>query len=177
MIVFDSVTKKFGASLALEDISLEVKQGEFVFIVGPSGAGKSTLLRILTREVLPTSGKVLVGEKDIIKMQDKDIPGLRRKVGVVFQDFKLLDDRTVFEQVALALEVLGKRDDEILKAVYFEDPDKWDLQKGVTPIIEEQYLSAHNLINKSYRRHIFAYSELNSNASFYLINGGIVEIG
>ena len=117
MILFDSVTKKFGSTLALENISLEVKQGEFVFIVGPSGAGKSTLLRILTREVLPTSGKVLVGEKDIIKMQDKDIPSLRRKVGVVFQDFKLLDDRTVFEQVALALEVLGKRDDEILKAV------------------------------------------------------------
>ncbi len=117
MILFDSVTKKFGSILALENISLEVKQGEFVFIVGPSGAGKSTLLRILTREVLPTSGKVLIGEKDIIRLKDKDIPGLRRKVGVVFQDFKLLDDRTVFEQVALALEVLGKKDEEITKTV------------------------------------------------------------
>lgn len=117
MIVFDSVTKKFGSNFALEDISLEIKQGEFVFIVGPSGAGKSTLLRILTREVLPTSGKVLVGEKDITKIKDKDVPALRRKVGVVFQDFKLLDDRTVFEQVALALEVLGKKDEEIAKMV------------------------------------------------------------
>ena len=117
MILFNSVTKKYGSTSALEDISLEVKQGEFVFIVGPSGAGKSTLLRILTREALPTSGKVLVGNKDITKLKDSDIPNLRRKVGVVFQDFKLLDDRTVFEQVALALEVLGKSDEEIEKQV------------------------------------------------------------
>lgn len=117
MILFDSVSKKFGSSTALDDISLEIKQGEFVFIVGPSGAGKSTLLRILTREILPTSGKVLVATHDITKMKDKDIPSLRRKVGVVFQDFKLLDDRTVFENVALTLEVLGKKDEEIAKQV------------------------------------------------------------
>ena len=71
----------------------------------------------------------------------------------------------------------AKRFSELLEAVYFEDPDKWDLQKGVTPITEEQYLSAHNLINETYRRRTFAYSELNRNASFYLRNGGIVEIG
>jgi len=117
MIVFDSVTKKFGSSTALDNISLEIKQGEFVFIVGPSGAGKSTLLRILTKEVQPTSGKVMVGNVDITKIKDKDVPSLRRKVGVVFQDFKLLDDRTVFEQVALALEVLGKSQEDISKLV------------------------------------------------------------
>lgn len=117
MILLDSVTKKFGSSTALEDLSLEIKQGEFVFIVGPSGAGKSTLLRILTREILPTSGKATVGGIDITKIKDNDVPKLRRKVGVVFQDFKLLDDRTVFEQVALALEVLGKSNEEIVKLV------------------------------------------------------------
>lgn len=117
MILFEDVSKKFGSSTALDDISLEIKQGEFVFIVGPSGAGKSTLLRTLTREIQPTSGKIMVGHTDITKTKDKDIPSLRRKVGVVFQDFKLLDDRTVFENVALALEVLGKSDEEIAKLV------------------------------------------------------------
>lgn len=117
MILFDSVAKKFGSTVAVDDISLEIKQGEFVFIVGPSGAGKSTLLKILTREILPTIGKVTVNNVDITKLKDKDIPNLRRKVGVVFQDFKLLDDRTVFENVALALEVQNKNDQEINKMV------------------------------------------------------------
>ncbi len=118
MIKFDAVTKKFSPTiLALDDISLEIKQGEFVFLVGPSGAGKSTLLRILTREVLPTMGKVVVNDIDITKLKDNAIPAHRRKIGFVFQDFKLLDDRTVFEQVALALEVRGKKDEEIQKEV------------------------------------------------------------
>ncbi len=117
MILFDKVFKKFGSATALDDISLEIKQGEFVFLVGPSGAGKTTLLRILTREVIPTSGTVVVNKMDITKLKNGEIPNLRRKVGVVFQDFKLLDDRTVFEQVALALEVLGKSDEEIGRAV------------------------------------------------------------
>ena len=118
MIRFENLGKKYGSQTqALEDISLEIKQGEFVFIVGPSGAGKSTLLRILTREIIPTSGKVFVGNIDIAKMKNSEIPNLRRKVGVVFQDFKLLDDRTVFENVSLTLEVLGKGDEEINKMV------------------------------------------------------------
>lgn len=117
MILFESVAKKFGSTIALEDISLEIKQGEFVFVVGPSGAGKSTLLRVLTREIIPSSGKVTIGGMDVRKIKDQDIPNLRRKVGVIFQDFKLLDDRTVFENVALTLEVLGKKDEEIIKLV------------------------------------------------------------
>lgn len=117
MILFNSVTKKFGSSIALDDISLEVQNGEFVFIVGPSGAGKSTLLRVLTKEASITSGKIMIGDIDITKIKDKDVPSLRRKVGVVFQDFKLLDDRTVFENVALTLEVLNKNDAEIAKLV------------------------------------------------------------
>lgn len=117
MIHFENTSKKFGSALALDNISLAIKQGEFVFIVGPSGAGKSTLLRILTREVLPSSGKVLVGDVDITKIKTSDVPNFRRKIGVVFQDFKLLDDRTVFENVALTLEVQNKSDEEILKSV------------------------------------------------------------
>ena len=96
MIHFENVSKKFGSTFALEDISLQIKQGDFVFIVGPSGAGKSTLLRMLTREVLPTGGKIIVGHEDITKIKDAHVPHFRRKVGVVFQDFKLLDDRTIF---------------------------------------------------------------------------------
>lgn len=117
MISFEDVSKKFASTLALDDVSLEIKQGEFVFIVGPSGAGKSTLLRILTREILPSSGKVKVGNIEVTKIKNKDVPNLRRKIGVVFQDFKLLDDRTVFENVALTLQVLGKNDEEIAKMV------------------------------------------------------------
>ncbi len=117
MILFNNVSKKFGSTVALLDIDLEVKQGEFIFLVGPSGAGKSTLLRILTHEYLPSTGKVTIGDIDISKLKDNEIPKLRRKIGFIFQDFKLLDGRTVFEQVALALEVRGKPDSEIQKEV------------------------------------------------------------
>lgn len=117
MICFQNVSKKFGTALALDDIKLQVKQGEFVFIVGPSGAGKSTLLRMLIRETVPTSGKIEVGNLNITKISNQAIPKLRRKIGVVFQDFKLLDDKTVFENVALTLEVQGKSDEEITKGV------------------------------------------------------------
>ena len=118
MISFESVTKKFGPSIiALDNISLEISPGEFIFLVGPSGAGKSTLLRLLTREVLPTSGKILINKVDITKLKDRDIPTHRRKIGFIFQDFKLLEERTVFENVALALQVRDKPDEEIQKEV------------------------------------------------------------
>lgn len=118
MVIFDHVTKKYSTAItALDDVSLEIKQGEFVFLVGASGAGKSTLLRLLTRESIPTSGKIVVGDKDVTKLKNSDIPNYRRKIGVIFQDFKLLDDRTVFENVALTLEVLEKKDEEIAKEV------------------------------------------------------------
>ncbi len=117
MVSFDHVSKKYGTTSALEDITLEIKQGEFVFLVGPSGAGKSTLLRLLTREAQLTTGKITVANKDITKLKSSDIPQYRRKLGFIFQDFKLLDDRTVFENVALTLEVLDKTDAEINKQV------------------------------------------------------------
>ncbi len=118
VIRFENVSKKYNPSItALENINLEVSGGEFIFLVGPSGAGKSTLLRLLTKEASPSSGKIFVEDIDITKLKSKDIPKYRRKIGFVFQDFKLLDDHTVFENVALALEVRGIKEDEINKEV------------------------------------------------------------
>lgn len=118
MISFQNVTKKFNSNiLALEDINLDINKGEFVFLVGPSGAGKSTLLRLLAREYLPTSGKIIIDNLDITKLKPSELPNYRKKVGFVFQDFKLLDDRTVFENVALALQVRNLSEIEIEKEV------------------------------------------------------------
>src|SRR3989344_3502823 len=118
VIKFDNVSKKFSTTItAVNDINLEIKGGEFVFLVGPSGAGKSTLLRLLSRQTLPTSGKILIDDKDITKLKNSDIPYYRRKVGFVFQDFKLLDDRTVYENVAIALEVRNYPEEDISKEV------------------------------------------------------------
>ena len=119
MILLDRVTKTYGkvATPALDRISLHVEPKEFVIVVGQSGAGKTTLLRLLTREEKPTSGKIIVGGIDYDKLRDKDIPLLRRKIGVVFQDFKLLPNRTVFENVAFALEIVGASSHEIKATV------------------------------------------------------------
>ncbi len=118
MIKFENVSKKFASNItALEDIDLEIKKGEFVFLVGPSGAGKSTLLRLLAHEYLPSGGKIMVDDIDLRKLDKNQTPLYRRKIGVVFQDFKLLEDRTVWENVALALEVRGSTDEEIDKEV------------------------------------------------------------
>jgi cell division transport system ATP-binding protein len=105
MILLDRVSKKYPKSSepALDKISLHVEPKEFVIIVGQSGAGKTTLLRLLTREEKPTNGKIIVGGIDYDKLKDKKIPMLRRKIGVVFQDFKLLPNKNVFENVAFAL--------------------------------------------------------------------------
>lgn len=118
MILLDRVTKTYGKKgPALERINLHVEPKEFVVIVGQSGAGKSTLLKLLTREEKPTSGKIIVGGIDYERLKDKDIPYLRRKIGVVFQDFKLLSNRTVFENVAFALEIVGMSNKEIRHTV------------------------------------------------------------
>jgi cell division transport system ATP-binding protein len=119
MILLDRVTKKYSRSEgeALHRITLNVEPKEFVIVVGQSGAGKTTLLRLLTREERPTSGKIIVGGIDYDKLKDKDIPMLRRKIGVVFQDFKLLPNKTVFENVAFALEVVGASKHEIRQTV------------------------------------------------------------
>lgn len=114
MILLDRVTKVYNrSSTALDRISLHVEPKEFVIIIGKSGAGKSTLLKLLTREERPTSGKIIVGGVDYDKLKDRNIPLLRRKIGVVFQDFKLLPNKNVFENVAFALEIVGFGSKEI----------------------------------------------------------------
>src|SRR3989339_1457915 len=118
MIQFEQVTKKYpNGQIALEDVDLTIEDGEFLFVVGPSGAGKSTLLKLITRETSPTSGQILFNSQSISRIPGGKIPQLRRKIGTVFQDFKLLLNRTVFENVAVPLEVLGKKDSEIEKEV------------------------------------------------------------
>jgi cell division transport system ATP-binding protein len=118
MILLDRVTKTYNRkSTALDRISVHVEAKEFVIVVGQSGAGKTTLLKLLTREEKPTSGKIIVGGVDYDKLKDKDIPLLRRKIGVVFQDFKLLPNKNVFENVAFALEIVGMSNREIKHTV------------------------------------------------------------
>ncbi|MGH7141890.1 MAG: cell division ATP-binding protein FtsE [Candidatus Saccharimonadales bacterium] len=119
MILLDRVTKTYNKDLgsALDRVSLHVEPNEFVIVVGQSGAGKTTLMRLLTREERPTSGKIIVGGIDYDKLKDKDIPFLRRKIGVVFQDFKLLPHKTVYENVAFALEIVGMGHREIQHTV------------------------------------------------------------
>lgn len=118
MIRFDHVSKHYpGHKNALSDITVEIADGEFVFLIGPSGAGKTTLLRLLMRDLVPTTGTVLIDEWKLNSLPDSKIHHLRRKVRTVFQDFKLLLDRTVYENIALGLEVLGKDDKEIERDV------------------------------------------------------------
>ncbi len=111
VITFDHVTKTYPAQPskpALYDITLQIFAGEFIFLVGHSGSGKSTFIRLLTREIKPSSGKIYVADEDLTTMRNWRVPYLRRNIGCVFQDFKLLPNKTVFENVAFALEVIGK---------------------------------------------------------------------
>lgn len=119
MIILDDVTKIYPHEdkAALDHVSLHIAPKEFVFLVGKSGAGKSTLIRLLTREIKPTSGKIIVGGIDYDVLKRRHIPRLRRRIGVVFQDFKLLPRRTVFENVAFALEIAGVSNREIKRTV------------------------------------------------------------
>ncbi|OUO38705.1 cell division ATP-binding protein FtsE [Megamonas hypermegale] len=107
MITMEHVSKKYeNDALALDDVNITINKGEFVFIVGPSGAGKSTFMRLLLRETLPSSGTVKVNGYNISKMKNKDVPYLRRSLGIVFQDYRLLPNKTVYENVAFAMRVI-----------------------------------------------------------------------
>lgn len=109
MIVFENVTKVYdGGTTALDAVDLEVESGEFVFLVGQSGSGKSTFMRLLTNELTPSSGRVVIGGRDLSRLRRTRVPYLRRSIGCVFQDFKLLPGRTVYDNVAYALEVIGE---------------------------------------------------------------------
>lgn len=105
MIEIIGLSKQYASIQALDNIDLKIDRGEFVFLVGPSGAGKSTLIKLLVCEERPTAGKIIVADRNIVKLSLKELPYYRRKVGVVFQDFKLLPQKTVWENVAFALEV------------------------------------------------------------------------
>ncbi len=111
------LNKKLGKHFSLEDINLQVANGEFVFLVGPSGAGKSTLLRLIYMDDMPDSGQIVVGPYISTRIKRNTVPSLRRRVGIIFQDFRLIEDRTVFENVALALKVTGAGMREIKRQV------------------------------------------------------------
>ena len=109
MIRLKNVSKSYdGDKPALIDVNAAVTKGEFVFLVGPSGSGKSTFIRLLLREFLPSRGEVIVAGQDVVRMRSWKVPFLRRNIGCVFQDFKLLPNKTAFENVAFALEVIGR---------------------------------------------------------------------
>jgi cell division transport system ATP-binding protein len=118
MIVFSGVSKKYDSGYALDNLNLEIGDSEFVFLIGHSGAGKSTLLKLVIKEEIPTVGKVMVDDWEVSTLPEQHVPTLRRKVGTVFQDFKLLPQRTVFENVSFPLEVLGLADDELREQVF-----------------------------------------------------------
>ncbi len=136
MIKFQKVSKKFGTgSIVLSDITLQIDRNEFVFLVGPTGSGKTTIFRLITGEISPTEGDIIVSEWNVKKLPKAKIPSLRKKVGVVYQDLKLLNDRTVLENVLLPLEIdnkeksMAKRADEVLEQVGLSSHrDKFPIQ-------------------------------------------------
>ena len=119
MIRLEHVSKSYPTSTrpALDDVSVDIDKGEFVFLVGSSGSGKSTFLRLLLKEEIPTGGRVHVAGKDLNKLSSWKVPALRRSIGCVFQDFRLLPNKTVFQNVAFALEVIGKPSNVVNRVV------------------------------------------------------------
>jgi len=117
VIRFDKVTKKFGSLKALDEVSFQIEDGEFVFITGPSGAGKTTMLKLILGEISPGSGEVVVDGINVKNLTEKELPYFRQKIGIVFQDFKVLPERTVSENVEVALAVTGILESEWLERV------------------------------------------------------------
>ncbi len=118
MIEYKNVVKEYpNGVLATDNISLKIEQGEFVYVVGPSGAGKSTFIKMMYHQEVPTSGEIKVNEYELEKMKNSEVPYLRRELGIVFQDFKLLPRLTVFENIAYALQVIEKEPEEVQKRV------------------------------------------------------------
>ncbi len=120
MISFKDVSHSYGNGVnTLDHVSFDIQDGEFVFVVGPSGAGKSTMIKLMMGEIKPTSGEVVVNNFEMSKIRRRHIPKLRRTMGVVFQDFRLIESKTVYENIAFAMRVVGKPESEIRKRVKY----------------------------------------------------------
>ncbi|XVG96168.1 cell division ATP-binding protein FtsE [Eubacteriales bacterium KG127] len=117
MIKFEDVSKYYGENIGLQNVSISIEKGDFVFLVGPSGAGKSTFIKLILKEINVDSGTILVNGNNITKMKNHQIPGLRQKIGIVFQDFRLLPRKTVYENVAFAMEIFRCTTKQIRKRV------------------------------------------------------------
>lgn len=117
MIRFEHVTKTYKTNVGLDDVSVHIKKGDFVFLVGPSGAGKSTFIKLILKEINADKGSILVDAQEVTRLSNREIPQYRRKLGTVFQDFRLLPKKTVFENVAFAMEVVHKTPRQIRKQV------------------------------------------------------------
>lgn len=117
MITFENVTKVYNTNIGLENVNIHIHKGDFVFLVGPSGAGKSTFIKLILKEIDADSGSIVVDDKEVTSLSNREIPELRRKIGIVFQDFRLLPKKTVYENVAFAMEILHKSKRQIAKRV------------------------------------------------------------
>lgn len=117
MIVFNNVTKNYGKNVGLNQASVHIHKGDFVFLVGPSGAGKTTFIRLILKELEADSGTITLAGQDITKLSRREIPAVRQKIGMVFQDFRLLEKKTVYENVAFAMEVVHRNKKEIKERV------------------------------------------------------------
>lgn len=156
MIYFDKVSKSYknGNNFVVKDINLSISGGEFISIVGHSGAGKTTLLKMLLAEEKPTSGSVFFESVNINKLSGNELTELRRKIGAIFQDFRLIPDKTVYENIAFAMEVAGKSDDEIKADVpHVLDlvdlgPKIWDFPKQLSGGEQQRVAIARAIINQ-----------------------------
>lgn len=117
MITFENVTKTYNGNIGLENANVHIDKGDFVFLVGPSGAGKSTFIKLILKEIDADSGSIKVGQREVTALTNREIPELRRDIGIVFQDFRLLPKKTVYENVAFAMEVIHKSKRQIRKRV------------------------------------------------------------
>lgn len=154
MIEFKNVTKRYASNVGLENASIRIEQGDFVFLVGPSGAGKSTFIKLILKEIDADSGSIVVDGKEVTMLSSREIPHLRRRIGIVFQDFRLLPKKTVYENVAFAMEILHQSKKRIRNRVpqaleLVGIPDKGDKYPSELSAGEQQRVAiARAIINK-----------------------------